>query len=243
MLSEATWDAIYRWLALRHGAPVDALCGAGAWTQAHGPALADYHGVYIWRMGEAALVSAPADLAERVRGSVAGQPLATLLDPAFWRGALGEAAVERAIGPAYQGFVDAGSFRPVSASDARLLIPADQPALSRFIAACPPDAWADSAITAEDDAIFAVERDSALIALASAPRDAQGMRSVGVVTLPAWRGHGAGRAVVAALTARWLSHGAPLLHYQTLRANLASVAIARALGYEDAATTLAVRLR
>jgi predicted GNAT family acetyltransferase len=67
------------------------------------------------------------------------------------------------------------------------------------------------------------------------------MRSVGVVTLPAWRGAGAGRAVVSALTAEWLRRGA-ILHYQTLRANLASVAIARALGYVDMATALAVRL-
>lgn len=243
MLSEATWDAIYRWLALRHGAPEDALRGVGVWTQAHGPALADYHGVYVWRMGEAALVSAPADLAERVRGAVAGQPPTTLLDPAFWHGALGDAAVERIIGPAYQGFVDASAFRPGPTQGARPLTPADQPALSRFIAACPPDAWQDSAISPDDDVIFALERDGALIALASAPADAPGMRSVGVVTLPAWRGHGAGRAVVAALTAHWLASGAPLLHYQTLRANLASVAIARALGYEDSATTLAIRLR
>jgi GNAT superfamily N-acetyltransferase len=243
MLTAATWDAIYRWLALRHGAPVKALRRPGIWTQAHGPALADYHGVSVWRIGDMALVSAPADLAERVRGFVAGQPSTALLDPAFWRGALGDAAVERAVGPAYQGFVDASAFRPAPMSGARPLTPADQPALSRFIAACPPDAWQDSAITTDDDVIFALERDGALVALASAPADAQAMRSVGVVTLPAWRGHGAGRAVVAALTAHWLARDVPLLHYQTLRANLPSMAIAHALGYEDAATTLAIRLR
>jgi hypothetical protein len=52
---------------------------------------------------------------------------------------------------------------------------------------------------------------------------------------------GAGRAVVAALTAHCLANGATL-HYQTLRANLASVAIARALGYQDVATALGIRL-
>jgi predicted GNAT family acetyltransferase len=65
---------------------------------------------------------------------------------------------------------------------------------------------------------------------------------VGVVTLPAWRGRGAGLAVVSALTAHCLAHGA-VLHYQTLRANLPSIAIARRLGYEDVATALAIRLR
>jgi hypothetical protein len=48
--------------------------------------------------------------------------------------------------------------------------------------------------------------------------------------------------VVSALTAHILAGGATL-HYQTLRANVASVAIARTLGYDDVATAMAVRLR
>jgi predicted GNAT family acetyltransferase len=92
-------------------------------------------------------------------------------------------------------------------------------------------------------------RAGALIARPRAPLDGiadgsadEGVRSVGVVTLPAWRGKGAGLTVVSALTARCLASGA-LLHYQTLRANLPSAAIARRLGYEEVATALAIRLR
>lgn len=244
MLTDATRDTIQRWVAARFDlAPTD-MPAEGVVVKAHGPALADYHGVYTWLMAGAAIVSAPAVVADHVRRSVAGQPPATLGDAAFWRAALGE-RVERIVGPSYQGFLDATAFLPAETQGARPLTPADQPALARFIADCPPAAWADSAIVPDHEPIFGLERDGALIALASAPLDGRPddptMRSVGVVTLPAWRGQGAGRAVVSALTAHCLADGATL-HYQTLRANVASVAIAHALGYADVATALAVRL-
>jgi GNAT superfamily N-acetyltransferase len=248
MLADATMDAIFRWVAVRFDmAPADLRAG-GVRVQAHGPTLASYRGVYSWLAPQSAVVSAPAELVADVRRAVAGQALATLGDGAFWRAALGE-RVERIVGPSYQGFLDSAAFRPAAPMvGVRLLTPADQPALARFLAACPRDDWEVSAIAREHQLIVGLERDGELIALASAPADEPAdesaptaMRSVGVVTLPAARGTGAGLAVVAALTARCLADGA-LLHYQTLRANLPSVAIARRLGYEDVASALAVRL-
>ncbi|MDE3231275.1 MAG: hypothetical protein KGO05_15455 [Chloroflexota bacterium] len=243
MLTPAAWEAIHAWATARLGAPADTLRGVGVHAQAHGAAFADYHGVYVWAMGQAAIVSAPAAWLARVESAALRQAPAALTEPAFWRAALGEASIERIVGPSYQGFVDADAFHPVDARDVHPLIPADEADLRAFIAACPPDDWDDSAIAPDHDTIFGLRRAGTLVALASAPRDALGMRSVGVVTLPAWRGQGCGRAVVSALTARWLANGSPVLHYQTLRANLGSVAVARALGYADAASALAIRLR
>jgi predicted GNAT family acetyltransferase len=100
----------------------------------------------------------------------------------------------------------------------------------------------DSAIQPDHAPIFAVEQAGELLAAASAPDDGPGVASVGVVTHSAWRGKGYGTAVVSALTADRLANGV-VLHYQTLRANAASVAIARALGYHDLATALGIRLR
>jgi GNAT superfamily N-acetyltransferase len=210
-------------------------------VKAHsGPALSDYRGVYVWQMEQAIVISTPAAVESQTRAAVAGHSAVTLLDAAFWRGALGE-RVERVVGPSYQGFVDAGAFRRTPTRGARPLTPADGPALERFIAACPPGDWDDSAISRGDPLIFGLELAGSLIALASAPEDGA-LRSVGVVTLPAARGMGAGRAVVGALTADAVAGGA-ILRYQTLRGNHASVAIARALGYEDVATALAIRLK
>lgn len=246
MLSPSTQDAIARWIAARLDVSPDMLRGMGVTVKAHGPALADYAGIYTWAMAGRVIVSAPPDLVDEMRRAIEGQPQSALVSELFWRAVLGE-RIERVVGPSYQGFLDANDFRPADTMNARLLIPADRPALERFVAACPPDAWNDSAIAFDHDPIYGLERDGELIALASAPLDgavgtASGeMRSVGVVTLPGWRGHGAGRAVVSALTADCLRRGATL-HYQTLRANVPSVAIARALGYADVATAFAVRL-
>lgn len=225
---------------------------AGTLVQAHGPHFATYHGVYVWLMGDAAIISAPPELVEVVWAAVAEHPREALGDPAFWQAALGS-AVERIIGPSYQGYVDAATFHPAppfpepAAQVTRPLAPADAPALARLAAACPAEEWAHSAIQPQHAPIFAVEaveaveRDGMLVAAASAPDDGPGIASVGVVTHPAWRGRGYGRAVVSALTADRLAAGS-IVHYQTLRSNVASVAIARALGYADLATAVAVRL-
>jgi GNAT superfamily N-acetyltransferase len=65
--------------------------------------------------------------------------------------------------------------------------------------------------------------------------------TIGVVTHPAYRGHGYGRAVVSAATGQGLEAGFIVL-YQTLLANAPSVALATGLGYQPYATHLAVRL-
>jgi L-amino acid N-acyltransferase YncA len=247
MLADATWDAIHRWVAGRFDRAPAEMRAEGVRVQAPGPALDGYRGVYTWLMGQTAIVSAPTEMVDAVRRAVAGQPLTALTDAALWRTALGH-DVERIVGPSYQGFLDSSAFRLAQAiPGVRPLTAADQPALRRFIAACPADDWRDSAIALDhlgQEPLVGLERDGALVALASAPMDGPAsvaMRSVGVVTLPAARGMGAGLAVVSALAKRCLASGAPL-HYQTLRANLPSVAIARRLGFEDVATALAVRL-
>lgn len=223
----------------------------------HGLELADYHGVYVWQMGGVTLVSVPAGMVDDVSGAMDRALLTFIKGPDvhgsvedeyinedFWRMALGE-RVARVIGPAYQGFCDAESFRPADTLGARPLTLRDHHALRAFIGACPPEDWQDSAISSDHLPLYGLERDGALIALASAPVDQMnviGMRSVGVVTLPAARGTGAGLAVVSALIEGVLME-TMTLRYQTLRANLPSVAIARRLGFEDVATTLAIRLR
>jgi GNAT superfamily N-acetyltransferase len=263
MLSDATMAAIFRWVTAKFDLDADEVAEEIAdelrwYFKVHGPTLADYHGVYVWRMEQITFISTPSDFstpaivtliqAYNQPGGVIyaldlHDPFDAVGEPVFWRRALGE-RVERIIGPTYQGFVDVAAFRPAETQGARPLTASDLPALQRFIAACPPDDWQDSAIAPDHAPLIGLERAGELIALASAPLDGpaeQAMRSIGVVTLPAARGTGAGLAVVSALTERCLALGATL-HYQTLRANLPSIAIAQRLGFGDLATSLAVRL-
>jgi GNAT superfamily N-acetyltransferase len=65
--------------------------------------------------------------------------------------------------------------------------------------------------------------------------------SVGIITHPHHRGRGHGRAVVSAMSRHGLQQGW-LLRYQSLLANAPSLSIARSLGYQQHARTLAIRL-
>ena len=215
-------------------------------------AFADYNGVYIWQMERRTIVSVPDMTLYPVvaramdRKLLAGAPLSALVDEGFWRATLGD-RVERIIGPTYQGFLDWEAFTPATnpKRGARQLTLTDHHALRAFIAACPPNDWQDSAISTRHLPLYGMLRAGELIAVASAPRERPRkavIRSVGVVTAPAWRGKGAGLAIVSALAKHCLDSDT-VLRYQTLRANMPSLAIAQRLGFEDVATSLAVRLR
>ena len=65
---------------------------------------------------------------------------------------------------------------------------------------------------------------------------------IGVITHPGHRGKGHGKAVVAEVSRDALANGLTL-QYRTLAANAPSVAIARALGFQHYADTIAVRSR
>ncbi|HEY8325754.1 MAG TPA: GNAT family N-acetyltransferase [Ktedonobacterales bacterium] len=257
MESEYNWDIIRAWVNGKLGMQFD------QWNTPAGEysliwhlsdELEDYYGVYVWRMLEHTCISVPRNLWKETGAAIdrqlaAGRPVSALTEAEFWRAALGERA-QRIIGPAYQGFLDEYHFRPANSQGARKLNlddADDEAALRAFLAACPPDDWEASAILFKHQSVMGLERNGALVAVASAPArryHAAEIYSVGVVTLPAARGTGAGLAVVSALTERIItSYPSMLLHYQTLRANLPSVAIAQRLGFEELATSLAVRLR
>jgi GNAT superfamily N-acetyltransferase len=242
MLASSATALIRKQVAWRLDCDVGDLSAGSTVVKAHGPQLVGYHGVYVWQLEDATIISTPPGWQAAAQAAVTGQAPTTLRDPAFWLATLG-AAIERIVGPSYQGYVDAAAFRPAaSAPPVQRLGPADAPALERLAAACPRQEWTDSAIHFDHAPIFVHEYTGELMAAASAPQDGPGIASVGVITHPAWRGKGLGVAVVSALTADRLAWGF-ILHYQTLRANTPSVALARSLGYHDLATALGIRLR
>jgi GNAT superfamily N-acetyltransferase len=241
MLAPHTRESITRQVAQQLGCQPADVVTPGVRVVSHGAWLADYRGVYAWVMGAAAIVSVPSDWVATVGQAALPDTPEDALDAAFWHTVLGP-VVERIVGPAYQSYVDTAAFQPAPDVGARLLGVADRPALERLAAACDPVEWEHSAITAEQTPIFGLERTGALVAAAAYKEKGPGVVTVGVITHPAFRRAGYGRAAVSALTAYGLEQGV-VCHYQTLRANAGSLAIARALGYQDLASTMAIRLR
>lgn len=203
--------------------------------------FATYRGAYLLRWGQACVFTVPEPFYAAAAAAIARKTIDEVFDGEFLAAHFG-AAVERIIGPTFRGCCDAGDFRPAEDTrGTRLLAHADDAALLRLRGAVGEDAWGDSGIDVERPPNFGCfvegELASAGMLLAASPR----LRNVGILTHPAYRRRGYGRAVVSFMTAHALAEGG-IGHYQTLMANTGSKAIALSLGYAQYATAFAVRL-
>ena len=171
----------------------------------------------------------------------------------------------RFAGPLYQGYSEREDFTPVPSASVRILrseqgdvvqqlatapeserpestlTPAWREVLQRFARASEPTEWEHSGIDRADSALFGNFLGDELVAVAHYGMLAADAASIGVLTHPAYRNCGYGKAVVSAAMADAFSHGHVVL-YQTLEANRASVSLAEALGCQDYARTFDVHL-
>jgi GNAT superfamily N-acetyltransferase len=164
---------------------------------------------------------------------------AALLAPAWWQHALAPTGLE-AIGPAYLGYADTQQLRPILRHPTRLLTPADAAALEAFAGAVGAVAWEHSGLGKPQPIAGCWEEDR-LVAAAGYAVWGTALAHIGVTTHPAFRGGGYGTSVVSAIGRYALERGY-VLQYRTLRENSPSMAIAGALGFQEYATTLFIRL-
>jgi RimJ/RimL family protein N-acetyltransferase len=182
----------------------------------------------------------PEDWYERVAGGVGQRPPAEAFDAGLIHQVFGS-AVDRVIGPAWLGYADAGDFRPAPTMGTRPLVDEDRAELRRLADACGTTAWEHSGIDPGRPPVFGCFAGEVLAAAGMLERWGDRLLHLGIVTHPRYRGRGYGKAVVSAMTAHGLARGG-VMQYRTLHANLPSLAIARALGFQRFALTLAVRL-
>jgi GNAT superfamily N-acetyltransferase len=201
--------------------------------------LGDYHGLWLFRHHASLCLSVPSDSVEGIQAVVRPHTVDSLFSEAGIRGLWGP-RIEQIVGPAYQGYVEWPQFRSAPHLGVRALARSEQAALQQLADACGVDAWEHAGIALDEPHVFGCFVDDHAVAVARY-RPAWGQTAhIGVVTHPAYRGRGYGRAVVSAATANGLEAGFIVL-YQTLLANAPSVALATALGYQPCATHLAVR--
>ncbi len=232
------WKVSAYWAA-RFGCPVQLLSGPEITAVAHS-ALARWHGGYLFRHGNACILSVPESYLDAARAAAAGCAHSEVFSIDFARSLFGE-MVDRIIGPAWLGYADASDFHPVETLRVRRLTAEDRSALVRFAAEC-GDAWQDSGIDIDRSLVFGRFVDRELVAAGTVDASAPHILNIGIITHPDWRSHGHGRAVVSAMTAYGLERGA-VLQYRTLETNLASMRIARQLGFQHYGSTIAVRLQ
>jgi GNAT superfamily N-acetyltransferase len=229
---DATWAAFF-------GLSSPAFLLPGIQVVAHHQ-LVDYQGVWLFRHHASLCLSVPPDSVKSIQAVVRAYTVESLFSETGIRALLGP-RIERIIGPAYQGHVERPQFRSAPHPGVRVLSRADHVALQQLADACEVDAWEHAGIAFDEPHVFGCVADDRVVAVARYRPAWEEAVSIGVVTHPAYRGRGYGRAVVSAATAQALEAGFIVL-YQTLLANAPSVDLATGLGYQPYATHLAVRL-
>jgi GNAT superfamily N-acetyltransferase len=231
--------ALAAWAA-ELGAATRMLQSDGTTVVRHGPAFAGRRVAFALATGSACVVTVPDDWYPAAEAALGHLGAADAFDATRLARVFGP-AVRRVVGPAWQGHVDAGSFAPADPLGTRLLSGDDRAALDALVAASPPDEWDASSVDPERPPVFGCLVGGSLVAAGTLAPWRERFWNVGILTHPGHRGRGYGRAVVSAMTRHGLGQGW-LLHYQTLLANVPSVAVARSLGYQQHARTIAVRL-
>jgi GNAT superfamily N-acetyltransferase len=200
----------------------------------HGEELLGYRGVQLLFRDGKATASVPPDRESELRGRLAG--LENGFSPEAFAAALSPVAA-LVLGPAYLGYTT--DLRGTDAP-ARILGPGDAVAVETLRHACGEEEW-DHGGSSLEVPCSGVFHDGQLAALAGYETWGGTIAHLCIVTRPAFRGRGFGRAAVAHLARRALAAGL-LPQYRTLDANTPSIRIAEALGFQRYATSMAVRL-
>ncbi len=226
-----TFDhAVYQGWADRFGCPIEALHRPGTVIIPEAE-FASTHAVHIWTIGARAFARIDPVLETLVAETIGDRIDAEAITAYHLHATLGQARIERVEDNVLR-YLYPGDFIPFSApapSIVRELGPDDADALATLKATCTPDEVEVGEVSVEDEIGFGCFDGPRLAAIATGFR-LTGFMDIGVLTGPAYRRQGLGRAVVSALCARCIAH--PIIaQYRCLVANAGSYAISQALGF------------
>src|SRR5262249_47414262 len=166
-------------------------------------------------------------------------PEDAVFDTWFWNQSLSQWPA--IVGPAYVGYLYDREFVPRKGVPARVLTDEDQEALQRMAARCEPIEWEHSGIEFDRRPIFGCPVEGEMRSASSFEIWGGTIAHIGVISDPAYRCQGFGRATVSAACVEAIRRGL-IPQYQTLKSNTASLEIARALGFQEYATRLSIKL-
>jgi GNAT superfamily N-acetyltransferase len=221
-----------RFWADAFGLAVDDLHLSSAVVVTPAPWLAEYHGIYVLRLGPTTLVSAPPSQRSAAADLAVGRDVH-------------DAAREIdgiVVGPSQHAYLDRDDHVAPSSPTTTKVTIAD---LEPLRLAVPDDEWGEGGFGDHTEHVWAVYADDgATIAAAGNLTDFDGMPAdIGVVTHPAHRGRGLARRLTADMTTWAMSEaGAEVVRYRALTTNDASRAVARRAGFTAYGENVAIRV-
>jgi RimJ/RimL family protein N-acetyltransferase len=234
----ATRETVESFWARLLGVPREGLL-VGRRTAEHA-LLGTWPGVFVVGRQSGCHVSAPEHLLGQVEAVTAGASDADLLDGAWWLQAMGPAYEVR--GPNQHLYLDhTDLLAAASGSAGARIAAAGLSALDALRRAVGEADWQESGFDEDPRSVF-VETDARgeVVAAANLTDFDDKDADVGVLTRPAHRGRGHGRAVAAAASGHAVTrHG--IARWVANVDNAPSLAIARSLGYRSWCRQLAVR--
>jgi ribosomal protein S18 acetylase RimI-like enzyme len=195
--------------------------------------------VHVFHRLERLQVDCSPSLYGDVRRAVQGRAPEEVLEPAFWRAALG-VRVERIVGPTYLGYKDVADEGPID-PHVRLLGVDEGALLDHLRHGVASQEWEYSGLE-ESQPIAGYFLDGALVAAAGYEVWGGTLAHIGVTTHAGLRSRGFGRACVRSITEEAIKSGL-VAQYQTLFENEPSIAVARALEFEEYGQRMFVRCK
>jgi GNAT superfamily N-acetyltransferase len=197
----------------------------------------------LWQIGARTFAQVDPQLADAVQRITDGLPAGTGLTADDLARAWGAAAIQsRDAGIVNYLFPpDLSAWAPRSPYTVRALTLADDGGMQDLHAACAPAEVDDGYVEVNHEIAFGCFADGALVAASSGYRRT-GFMDIGVLTHPAHRRRGLGKAVVGALCA-WSIARNVINQYRCNADNLGSRTIALGLGFRQFLTSESLRLR
>lgn len=241
MLQEKTRHSVYRDWAERFECKISDMTTPNLIVRQHSRSMKEYHGIYCFYNGTTCVISAPPSYVSRIKIAVNERRPEEVFDVELLTKSIGSDNYQ-VIGPTFQGYIDDGSFIEQKTHEVVELVTEHHLAsLQDFRVSCSETEWEYSDIDFQRRPIIACFCDEKVVAAGSWRVERSGILSVGIISHPNYRGNGYAKAVVSTLTSKGLKTGATM-HFQTLKSNTSSVAIAHSLGYKELVSTLAIRL-
>jgi len=194
---------------------------------------------HVFRRLERLQIDCSPSLYGDLRSAVKGRATEEIFEPDFWRAALG-ARVERIIGPTYLGYKDIAVENSID-PHVRLLGVGEETLLDHLRQGVSALEWEHSGL--EDcELIAGYFLDGVLVAASGFEVWGGTLAHICVTTQSGIRNRGYGRACVRSVAQAAIKSGL-VAQYQTLYENVASMAVARALEFEDYGQRIFVRCK